>query len=114
MKQSPRLSFEEGDKPDDIPYRFDGDEAMEHADARKKRRALRKHPQVVQWLKVFFRTFRDHDDTSGVPKAEYLEVHMLMTKSLHKYCRSSACTSPLRFALLLAASLSFLVVVGWG
>jgi hypothetical protein len=84
LSQSPRLTFEEGDKADDIPYRFDGDAAMETADARKKRRALRKHPLVVQWLKVFFRTFRDHDDSSGVPKAEYIEVHMLMSKALHK------------------------------
>ncbi len=82
--ESPRLTFEEGDAADDIPYRFDGDEAMETADARKKRRALRKHPQIVQWLKVFFRTFRDHDDATGVHKTEYIEVHCLMTKALHK------------------------------
>ena len=81
---TPRFEWEQQDLDEDAPGLEDlGDFSLETADALAVRYELRNSPKIVQWIKVYYRTFKTRS-LQGISRSEYMEVMLLMIKALHK------------------------------
>lgn len=79
---TPRLQHELASSSGDL--RESGDIGFDQQTVLQKRRALKSHPAVQSWIDVFWRTYRSHNHPDGIARDEYIRVHRLMTRALHR------------------------------